>query len=469
MSTGYFWDTNVWSGILLIGVILAALLFAHILKQNWRLLQKTLIPAAVLGGLLLLAVSSVCKAVSNHYFFDLFAFTGGKASGIGILEMITYHCLAIGFIAMTLRKSKEKFSKTRMTEIFNTGITTVASYLLQAEIGMIIAAAAMIFLPHIISAAGILLAMGFGQSTGQALNYGALYETGYGFVGGKSFGLSIAALGFLCASIVGVAYLNYLKHKGRITVTGVSAGRVLKIEDYEGENEIPANESLDKLSVQIALIFLCYVMAYGFMYFVGNLLGTGLRATIYGFNFLIGVFMAVLVKSVITALQKRGVIKKEYINDYLLNRVSGLAFDLMIVTGIGAIQIELIKDYWLVLLIMAFFGGLCTFLYVRFVCDKLFPGYPHQQFMVMFGMLTGTASTGMILLREIDGGFQTPASDNLVYQNIPAIIFGFPIMLLASYAPVSKTAGFITMALILFFFILLNILLFRSFLFNRKA
>lgn len=44
----------------------------------------------------------------------------------------------------------------------------------------------------------------------------------------------------------------------------------------------------------------------------------------------------------------------------------------------------------------------------------------------MYGMLTGTASTGIILLREIDKDFKTPAADNLVYQNSPAIVFGFP-------------------------------------------
>jgi ESS family glutamate:Na+ symporter len=469
MTTGYFWDTNIWSGVLMIGVLLTALLFAHALKQNCAPLRKTLIPASVLGGLILLIISAVCKVTVDTYFFDLFTFTSGKASGTGFLEMLTYHCLAIGFIAMTLRKSKEKLSKGRMREIFNTGITTVSTYLLQAEIGMIIASVALLFLPNIINAAGVLLALGFGQSTGQALNYGALYEAGYGFIGGKSFGLSIAALGFLCASTVGVIYLNYLKRNGKIVIKEATRRKPLKIEDVEGPNEIPANESLDKLSVQVGLIFLCYLLAYGFMYFVGSLLGTNLKATIYGFNFLIGVFMAVLVKNIILVLQKRNIIKKDYTNDYLLNRISGLAFDLMIVTGISAIQIELIRDYWLVLLVMAVIGCLITFLYVRFVTNKLFPAYKEQQFMVMFGMLTGTASTGVILLREIDGNFETPASENLVYQNIPAIIFGFPIMILASYAPVSTMTGYITMGLIALFFVALNVLLFRSFLFRKRA
>ena len=77
---------------------------------------------------------------------------------------------------------------------------------------------------------------------------------------------------------------------------------------------------------------------------------------------------------------------------------------------------------------------------------------------MMYGMLTGTASTGIILLREIDGEFKTPAADNLVYQNIPAIIFGFPLMLLATLAPKQPL---LTFGILVAFFIVMNIILFR--------
>ena len=79
--------------------------------------------------------------------------------------------------------------------------------------------------------------------------------------------------------------------------------------------------------------------------------------------------------------------------------------------------------------------------------------------MAMYGMLTGTASTGVILLREIDPEFKTPVSDNLVYQNFPAIILGFPLMLLANLAPESPM---LTVLIFVGMFIALNIILFRS-------
>ena len=86
--------------------------------------------------------------------------------------------------------------------------------------------------------------------------------------------------------------------------------------------------------------------------------------------------------------------------------------------------------------------------------------------MAMYGMLTGTASTGIILLREIDKDFKTPAADNLVYQNFPAMLFGFPILILATMAP---NKPYMTLGIEVAFMIVINLLLFRSFIFRKKT
>jgi ESS family glutamate:Na+ symporter len=83
----------------------------------------------------------------------------------------------------------------------------------------------------------------------------------------------------------------------------------------------------------------------------------------------------------------------------------------------------------------------------------------------MYGMLTGTASTGIILLREIDGDFKTPASDNMVYQNFPAIVFGFPMMFLATLAPKKPV---MTLVIFVAFFAVMNVILFRGKIFKKK-
>jgi len=137
----------------------------------------------------------------------------------------------------------------------------------------------------------------------------------------------------------------------------------------------------------------------------------------------------------------------------------------MIVAGITAIRLDSLKQYWGIMLILGVAGLVITYAYNRIVAKTLFKDYAEEQFLAMYGMLTGTASTGIILLREVDSDFQTPASDNLVYQNFPAIVFGFPMMLLATLAPQKPL---LTLGIFVIFFAVMNVILFRSKIFKRK-
>lgn len=456
-----FWDYSVWSGFNLIAVLLASLLAANILRRCVGFLRNSLIPASVLGGGILILIVGVYKAFTGDILFDT-EFFGG--SGTNDLEVITYHTLALGFIASAFKPSKTKLTKKRTVEIFNTGVTTVSTYLLQAVFGLGISIVAAMLVSGFFPAAGILLPFGYGQGTGQALNYGGIFENDFGFSGGKSFGLTIAALGFLSASIGGVIHLNMLKRKGKIKLVAAK-DRALRSEEIQSDDEIPMQESIDKMTIQIALIAVAYMLAYLLMWALGLLL-PGLKSVIYGFNFLLGVLTATLVKLLMGWLKKKHVLKKEYTNSFLMTRASNFFFDIMVVAGIAAIRFSVLKDYWGIILIMGVVGLVITYIYNYYVAKKLFPEYAEEQFLTMYGMLTGTASTGVILLREIDGDFKTPALDNLVYQTFPAIVFGFPMMLLATLAPARPV---LTLLILVVFFVVMNVILFRSRIFKRRG
>ena len=455
-----FWDYSVWGFFNIFAVLLFSLLLANALKKAVPALEASLIPTSVLAGILLLVFSMIYDQFSEVLFFDTAIFSG---NGYAYMEMITYHTLALGFIAGSLKTTGGKLSKKRTAEIFNTGVTTVSTYLVQAVVGMGITMIVALILPGFFKVAGLLLPFGFGQGTGQAMNYGNIYETQFGFAGGKSFGLTVAALGFLSASIGGVIHLNILKKRGVLKLNKAEEGTITESE-IQSLDEIPMQESIDKFTIQVALIAVSYMIAYILMWILGNLI-PGMKAVIYGFNFLLGVLAATLVKGTLNFLRKKGIAKREYTNNFLLTRASNFFYDIMVVAGIAAIRLDLIDDYWGVLLILGVVGLVITYAYNRAVVNVLFPEYKEEQFLAMYGMLTGTASTGIILLREIDGEFKTPVSDNLVYQNFPAIIFGFPIMLLATLAPVKPV---LTLGLLVLFLVVMNIILFRAQIFKRK-
>ena len=454
-----FWDYSVWGTLNVVAVLLASLLIGNVLKKSVSFLKNSLIPISVIGGLILIAVAWVYKLITGNIMFDV-AFFG--VSGTKTLEMFTYHCLALGFIASTLKTSENKVTKERAVEVFNTGVTTVSTYLIQGIVGLAITLIATLVVTDFFSGAGILLPFGYGQGTGQAMNYGGIYEADFGFEGGKSFGLTIAALGFMSASIGGVIHLNILKGKGKIS--GKTVERIHRSENIEAEDEIPMQESIDKMTVQIALIIVTYMLTYFIMNGIATL-APGMASLIFGFNFLLGVLAATIVKETMRFLKKKNAIQKNYTNNFLLTRTSNFFFDIMVVSGIAAIRLSVLEKYWGIMLILGIAGLIVTYFYNHFVAKKLFPNYSEEQFLMMYGMLTGTASTGTILLREIDGEFETPAADNMVYQNFPAIAFGFPMMLLAAIAPERPVY---TLLILIAYFIVLNIILFRSFIFKFK-
>jgi len=448
-----FSDYSVWGWMILFAILLGSLLLGNVVKKLFPILKASLIPTSVLGGVILLIIAAIYKAITKDVMFDTELFGG---NGTEKLEIITYHALALGFIASALKTTGTKLTGKRSEEIFNTGVTTVSTYLLQAIFGLAITIIVSLIISDFFAAAGVLLPFGYGQGSGQALNYGNIYQS-QGFKGGRSFGLTIAALGFISASIGGVIHLNVMKRTGKLVVSNRKDGS-LHTDEIESENEIPMQESVDKMTIQLALIAVSYLITYFIMRGLCALLPENMQSLIYGFNFLIGVLSASLVKWSINFMRKKGLVRRKHTNNFLLTRASNFFFDLMIVSGVAAIRLDILEDYWGVMIILGVVGAVVTYAYIRFVSKKLFPDYYEEQFLAMYGMLTGTASTGIILLREIDGDFRTPASDNLVYQNFPAIVFGFPMMFLANYAPGDEISCLI---IFIAFFLVMNVILFR--------
>ena len=155
------------------------------------------------------------------------------------------------------------------------------------------------------------------------------------------------------------------------------------------------------------------------------------------------------------------IMNRQYQNNYLLSRISGLAFDVMIVAGIAGINIEDLSGYWLPFLLMAVLGGAGTYIYLWVMCRKIYPEYFYEAFFSMYGMLTGTISSGVLLLREIDPQLETPAANNLVTGSSFGIAFGAPVLLLVSLAAKDDLMTFVTLGLVFVYFAVLMLFIFR--------
>ncbi len=279
LTVASFAEDSVWTALVQIFILIAALLFGNILRRAIPFLRKSLIPSALLGGTVVLLLKLI-PAVNNFINNDL-------------MEIITYHCLALGFIATALKKTGGN-RRTTIKAVLESSVLQGGVYSMQAMLGIGITILLVVAGGFSFAAGGVLLALGFGQGTGQALNYGKLFENDYGFAGGT------------------------------------------------------------------------------------------------------------------------------------------------------------------------------TFAYIRLVSNHIYKGYEHEGFISMFGMLTGTASNGMILLREIDPKLETPASANMVYSGLPAIAFGGGLLLFLGYCPKGLVESIITFAVLFVAFVVFTLILFRTKIFKRR-
>ena len=443
---------QLWNVIIQLGYIAGVVLLANYLRQTSKSIRSSMMPVAVLGGFLLLALK----------------YTGLIHLDQEFMETLTYHGIALGFIAMSLRVPKPREESSEHKIGFRSGAVIVSTYMVQGVTGLIITISlAYTLRPDMFQAAGLLLPMGYGQGPGQANNIGATYQS-LGFKGGHSFGLAIAAVGYLVACIVGVIILNVLRKNGKLSVDTAAASDHYDAEFFNGKDEIPISESVDKMSVQLAMIILVYFATYLATYGLTSgiaALSEGLAGTVntllWGFNFIIGSALAILLRVILEKLRRAGKIERQYQNNYLLNRLSGAFFDIMIVAGIASINVEDIRGLVLPFLLLTVLGGIVTWLHLSFVCKAVYPDYYYEGLISMFGMLTGTISSGVLLLREVDPALDTPAASNLITGSSFGILLGAPVLILVGIAPKSPSMCLATLALAIIYLVILDVIIFR--------
>ncbi|MBO4872612.1 MAG: hypothetical protein J5496_04265 [Lachnospiraceae bacterium] len=461
MTTGInFWDGSIWTFVTTLTILLIAMLAAAMLRRAFPFIRKLMIPSSVLGGFLILFIGFLYNKLTGHHLFDR-----------SLLETLTYHGLGLGFAAMSLR-NLDQYNQEYKGDSFRTSLSVVSSYLIQGVAALLIT----IVLSYVMNsffASGLLLPMGYGQGPGQAYNWGRNFENTYGFVDGTSFGLTVAAMGFIASSVGGIIYLNRLRRKGIVRSSEEYVEEAITPEQLFGKDEIPMADSIDKFTVQLALVFGTYTLAYLVMRGVNAIIETGvlgnfgtntLQPLIWGFNFLFATLFGILVKNVFRALQRKGIIKQAYTNTFMQNRIAGFMFDVMVVASIAAINLSAFThaEFVVPLLTICLVGAVLTYLYLDVFCRRVYPGYRHEAFLSLYGMLTGTASTGVILLREVDPRFDTPAANNLVYQQGWSILFGAPMLLLMGVAPRSMGRAWMTIGIMALMFIVLNFIAFAK-------
>ena len=123
-------NTALWAPLIQLGIIATLILVANVLRRKIALIRNSLMPTAVLAGFLMLLLRNMGFEVIDGVF----------------LETVTYHAIALGFIALALRVPEETEGESKLLAPKN-GALIVSTYLVQALTGLLISLA-LPSLPH---------------------------------------------------------------------------------------------------------------------------------------------------------------------------------------------------------------------------------------------------------------------------------------------------------------------------------
>lgn len=343
-----------------------------------------------------------------------------------ILENLVYHALAIGFLALALKRVPEKPKRTFWT----TGMLITSTYAIQAFIGITLV---LLFFQDRFIGSGMLVALGFGQGPGLAMSIGSgwsPYLDNYGTVLGASY----AFLGFVFGGTVGVYLINRIaKRRGQVKPTYQDESSQKTSVDIDMVKEISI---LDGFTQQFVIIGSIYLLVYVTLLLINQALmplgniGNTIFGLFRGFNFIIAILYGLAYKSILTKLESRGKNVRFMTNNYILSNIASFAFNIMITGSVLAITLAFLETFGVQLIVTSVLAGVVTLIYLIFMSKRIYDKHHDEYTVGLFGMLTGVASTGLALLKGIDPNLDTPVAEEMVLGSGTAILMALPLFVL---------------------------------------
>lgn len=244
------------------------------------------------------------------------------------------------------------------------------------------------------------LETGFAGGHGTAVAMGPLLAK-TGIPGGLEYGLFSATIGLICGILGGVWLIQHRtgRHKHNLAFTPA------------GEEAHSAEINLRTMLTSLMLIAAAYwigVFLRGV--FERELLPQLMNAEkLRGFS--LPLFAYTLVGGLTVKLLCRLAGAEALIHNHIILLMADVFLEILIFAGIATIDIKVIGQSLIPLLSVFALGFLWNIFCHFYVRPRILPvPYSFELGLINFGMLNGTAATGLMLLKMVDPKFKTPAA-----------------------------------------------------------
>ncbi len=404
-----------------------------LLRAKIKILQNILCPSALIAGVLgFIAMNLGLVGVPTSY--------GWEPISPEVFSVITFHLFAFGFIGFGLMESgndDNKGNKGAMRGSLLMCLGFCLLWVVQAGSGYVIFSAFANFFGYDVEPMiGYLIGAGFTQGPGQALAYGSMWQNNYGVSYAVSAGLAFSAIGFLVAGVIGAIFTYYGIKKGWGTdkeSKGLSEEFLVGILDKHSCSSCacstthPAN--IDSFAYHFSVFFLIYGIAYAFGVAWSVYLPASMGALGISFLFFWTLGFGNIARMLFKAFDISHIIDQQ-----TTKRITSFTVDFLFCSVFLGIMVSDILTMWLPFILTCIVGTIITLAICLFIGRRI-ADYGFERMIALFGLCTGSAASGLLLVRIVDPEFKTPAAIELGLFNMWSFLIIQPLAWAIPFAP----------------------------------
>lgn len=440
---------------LVTGSMAVLLLLGVILRKIIPFFRKSLLPASIIAGIIgFILINAGLIPIEQSIF-----------------ETVSFHLLNLSFLSITLATTKKVVNpKVEQKNEKNVRGGLWLALMWGALISIQIVVAGLVSAVFQKTAwtdfdplYGMLSAHGFAQGPVQALS---MAKTWVSSVGGTALtdapqiGLFFAMIGYLSAVLIGVPICNHFFKKNLAALPKSESDTELENGVYKRETEellghqTTHRASVDTLTFQWALMLGIYFLTYIFV----SVFDPKHETMIYSMMFAWVVLIANLVVYILRKLKV-----DHLVDPGVQTSITNFCTDTALVACMMSVTVGVIVKYLVPLIAVAVMVIAVT-IALTWVMARRTGKYAAERFIAVYGIATGTAITGLLLLRILDPQGQTPVTKEIVWWNVFQMFTAITVGALAPFAAIwgwsvwlAMNAGLAVVLLVLTFFIGRNI------------
>lgn len=370
------------------------LVIGFLLREFIKPLRKLFLPASIIGGAVALILGEQCLGVVT------IPESFGGVSGVLITVVTTSVVFGIDI------------NKERLKSDLDYTLACNVMYGYQLVVGTVVGAGLCMLWPSLPKGWGIMGVFAYFGGHGTALVASDAFAQ-IGIEGTKEIAVILATIGLITAMVLGMVVVNFGIRKGWGSYVlspsksdEATKGGVLPVEKQTpiGVEKV-SSIGINSLALQLSFIMISIFIGTVIFGFLGRYIGivSKFPGTIKG---IVG---AIILWPVLKKLKMDG-----YVDRRSISTISGLALELVVLTAVATLRLDIITTYfWPILIYSA--AMVVPMLVICIALCRGFCGRENwfEKACCLFGMSNGNNATGLALLRAVDPNSESNVAEAL--------------------------------------------------------